>query len=200
MCLITRICIGMISSCSLVSSPIACLRQPQAQVSSCSGSSWTTSTRGRLAGNGLRLPRRLIGATTSSASASAGSAVGSSTSSSASLNMASCGESASSGLRSDLGENSLWRSRATCSCNCSTKALSRTGSLGRLSAPNFLALDYTGSGHEPRRQYLVRTIAPQVNSVEQPVQFVNRQFDGLVACIGLGLEALGFQSLEPQAE
>jgi hypothetical protein len=35
----------------------------------------------------------------------------------------------------------------------------------------------------------VRTIAPQVNSVEQPVQFVNRQLDGLVACIGLGLEA-----------
>src|SRR5690606_36656897 len=39
-----------------------------------------------------------------------------------------------------------------------------------------------------------------VNSVEQPVQFVNRQLDGLVAGIGLGLEALGFQTLEPQAE
>ncbi len=41
-------------------------RQPQAQVSSCSGSSWTTSIRGKSAGSGLRLPRRLVGATTSS--------------------------------------------------------------------------------------------------------------------------------------
>src|SRR5690606_28019315 len=35
---------------------------------------------------------------------------------------------------------------------------------------------------------------------EQPVQFVDRQFDGFVTRIGFGLEALGFQSLEPQAE
>src|SRR5690606_21043840 len=112
----------------------------------------------------------------------------------------SCGESASSGLRSDLGENSLWRSRATCSCNCRTNALSRMGSSGRLSAPDFMAPDYTGSGHEARRQYLVRPVTPQVDAVEQPVQLIDSQFDGLVASIGLGLETLGFQALEPQAE
>jgi len=121
-----RTCIGIISSCSLVSSPMTCLQAPQAQVSSCSGRSWMTSTRGRLAGNGLRLPRRFTGATTSSASA--GAADSASISSSASLNMANCGESVSSGLRSDLGENNLWRSRATCSCNCRIRALSRTRS------------------------------------------------------------------------
>lgn len=137
------------------------LRQPHSHVSSCSGSAWITSTRGRFAGSGLRLPRRLTGATISSvsASASSASAAGASTSSSASLNMANCGESASSGLRSDLGENSLWRSRATCSCNCRIRALSKTGSSGRESAPNFMAPDYTGSGHVTRRQNLMRTIA-----------------------------------------
>lgn len=41
---------------------------------------------------------------------------------------------------------------------------------------------------------------PQVDTVEQPVQLVDRQFDGLVADIGLGLEALGLQALELQAE
>lgn len=63
-----------------------------------------------------------------------------------------------------------------------------------------MAVDYTGSGHETRRQYLVRTVAPQVDAVEQPVQLIDRQLDGLVAGIGLGLEAFGFQTLEPQAE
>ena len=35
-------------------------------------------------------------------------------------------------------------------------------------------VDYTGSGHETRRQYLVRTVAPQVDAVEQPVQLIDR--------------------------
>lgn len=69
-CLMTRICIGTISSCALTFSPMACLRQPQAQVSSCSGSPWTTSIRGKSAGSGLRLPRSLVGVTTSSSPAS----------------------------------------------------------------------------------------------------------------------------------
>jgi len=60
----TRIYIGMVSSCA---SPMACLRQPQTQVSSCLGSSWMTSMRGRSAGSGLRLPRCLAEAATSSA-------------------------------------------------------------------------------------------------------------------------------------
>src|SRR5690606_37637775 len=134
-------------------------------------------------------------------------AAGCSTSSSASLNMASCGESASSGLRSDLGENSLWRSRATCSWSCATFpcanssiCLSRTGSSGRVSGAGIMAPDYTGSGNETRRQDAVRAVAPQVNAVEQPVQFIDRQLDGRVPGIGLGLETLGLQPLEPQAD
>src|SRR5690606_14270584 len=130
-----------------------------------------------------------------------------STSSSASLNMASCGESASSGLRSDLGANSLWRSRATCSSSCATFpcanssiCLSRTGSSGSVSGAGIMAPDYTGSGNETRCQDAVRAVAPEINAVEQPVQFIDRQLDGLVPGIGLGLETLGFQTLEPQAE
>jgi hypothetical protein len=63
-----------------------------------------------------------------------------------------------------------------------------------------MAPDYTGSGHEARRQYPVRPVTPQVDAVEQPVQLIDRQFDDLVAGIGLGLETLGFQSFEPETE
>jgi hypothetical protein len=63
-----------------------------------------------------------------------------------------------------------------------------------------MAPDYTGSEHEARRQYLVWAVTPQVDAIKQPVQFVDRQLDGLIPGIGLGLEALGFQALEPQAE
>src|SRR5690606_5968594 len=89
---------------------------------------------------------------------------------------------------------------AACSLASSSKCLSRIGSSGRDSGTAIMAVDYTGSGHEARRQYLVRAVTPQVDAVEQPVQFVDRQFDGFVTRIGFGLEALGFQSLEPQAE
>src|SRR5690606_10341634 len=122
-----------------------------------------------------------------------------SSSSSASLKMVSCGESASSRLRSDLGENSLWRSRATCFCNCRTRALSRTGSSGRESAPDFMAPDYTGSAHKTRGQYLVWLVPPEVETGQQLIQFPHRQHDGPVS-IGLGLETLGLQTLEPQTE
>jgi len=54
-----------------------------------------------------------------------------------------------------------------------------------------MAVDYTGSGHVTRRQDLMRAVSPEVDAVEQPVQFVDRQLDGLIAGIGLGLEALG---------
>lgn len=89
---------------------------------------------------------------------------------------------------------------AACSLASSSKCLSRIGSSGRGAGTAIMAVDYTGSGHETRRQYLVRTVAPQVDAVEQPVQLIDRQLDGLVAGIGLGLEAFGFQTLEPQAE
>lgn len=29
-----------------------------------------------------------------------------------------------------------------------------------------MAVDYTGSGHETRRQYLVRAVAPQVDAIK----------------------------------
>jgi hypothetical protein len=48
---------------------------------------------------------------------------------------------------------------------------------------------------EPQRRNLVWPNTPQVDAVEQPLQFVDRQLDGLVAGIGLGLAALGFQAL-----
>jgi hypothetical protein len=78
--------------------------------------------------------------------------------------------------------------------------LSRTGTSGRVSAADFKALDYTGSGHEARPPNLVRTVAPQVDAVEQPVQFIHRQLNGLVTGIRPGLEPLGLQPLEPQTE
>lgn len=45
----------------------------------------------------------------------------------------------------------------------------------------------------------MRSVTPQVDTVEQPVQLFDRQFDGLFTDIGLGLEALGLQAFEPQA-
>src|SRR5690606_38795891 len=89
---------------------------------------------------------------------------------------------------------------AACSLASSSKCLSRIGSSGRDSGTAIMAVDYTGSGYEARRQYLVRAITPQVDAVEQPVQLIDRQLNGLVTGIGFGLEALGFQTLEPQAE
>lgn len=147
MCLITRIGIGTISNCSLVSSPTACLRQPQAHVRSCSGSSWMTSIRGSSTDNGLRLPRCLVGATTSSSTSSTAS----SGSLSGSLNSASCGVLGST-VCSDFRPNKRSRKKLDLffqindvafmgfqhlSCFCltgqclSNNCLSRTGSSGR---------------------------------------------------------------------
>jgi hypothetical protein len=46
----------------------------------------------------------------------------------------------------------------------------------------------------------MRTVAPEIKTVEQPVQFLNRQHDGFVGGIGRGFETLGLQALEPKAE
>ncbi len=46
----------------------------------------------------------------------------------------------------------------------------------------------------------MRTVAPQVKTVEQPVQFLDAQYDGFVGGLGRGFETLGLQALEPKAE
>jgi len=46
----------------------------------------------------------------------------------------------------------------------------------------------------------MRTVAPEIKTVEQPVQFLNRQHDGFVGSIGRGFETLELQALEPKAE
>ena len=46
------------------------------------------------------------------------------------------------------------------------------------------AADYTESGDVSRRQNLMRTVAPEVEAVEEPVQFLNGQYDGHVSRIG----------------
>ncbi len=46
----------------------------------------------------------------------------------------------------------------------------------------------------------MRTVAPKIKTVEQPVQFLNRQHDGFVCLIGRCFETLGLQALEPKAE
>lgn len=46
----------------------------------------------------------------------------------------------------------------------------------------------------------MRAVAPQVETIQQPVQFLNRQHNGLVLIIGRCFEPLGIQSFEPQAE
>ncbi len=43
-------------------------------------------------------------------------------------------------------------------------------------------------------------VAPQVKTVEQPVQFLDVQDDGFVGGVGRGFETLGFQALEPKTE
>ena len=56
--------------------------------------------------------------------------------------------------------------------------------------------DYTGSCHVARRQYLMRTITPELKTVEQPVEFLDRQNDRLVGGIWRYFEAVGRQALE----
>ncbi|ALU62485.1 hypothetical protein ACA40_22415 [Pseudomonas syringae pv. lapsa] len=56
------------------------------------------------------------------------------------------------------------------------------------------------SGDESWSLNLMRTVAPQIKAVEHPVQFLNRQYNRLVAYIRRCFEALGFQALEPKAK
>ncbi len=45
----------------------------------------------------------------------------------------------------------------------------------------------------------MRAVAPEIKTVKQPVQFLNRQHDGFVCLIGRCFETLGLQAFEPKA-
>jgi hypothetical protein len=46
----------------------------------------------------------------------------------------------------------------------------------------------------------MRTIAPEVKAVEQPVQLLNAQHNGFVTFIGRCFEPFGFEAFEPKAK
>ncbi len=46
----------------------------------------------------------------------------------------------------------------------------------------------------------MRTVAPQIKSIQQPIQFLNRQHNGFVDIIWRDFETLGLETLEPKAE
>lgn len=46
----------------------------------------------------------------------------------------------------------------------------------------------------------MRTITPQTKTVEQPVQFLERQHDCFIADVGRGFETFGLEALEPKAK
>ncbi len=52
------------------------------------------------------------------------------------------------------------------------------------------AADYTESGDVSRRQNLMRTVTPEVEAVEQPVQLLDGQDNDFVSDIGRGFEPL----------
>src|SRR5690554_1543731 len=56
------------------------------------------------------------------------------------------------------------------------------------------------SGYITRPQDLVRAVAPQVKTVQHPVQLLGGQLDGIIADIWRCFETLGLQALEPEAE
>jgi hypothetical protein len=56
------------------------------------------------------------------------------------------------------------------------------------------------SGDKSWSQNLMWTVAPQVKTVEQPVQLLDAQHDGFVGGLRLCFKSLGFQALEPKAE
>src|SRR5690606_18364725 len=62
-----------------------------------------------------------------------------------------------------------------------------------------MAPDYTGSAYKTWGQHFVWLVPPEVETCQQLIQFPHRQHDGFFR-IGLGLEAFGLQTLEPQAK
>jgi len=43
-------------------------------------------------------------------------------------------------------------------------------------------------------------VAPEVKTIQQPVQFLNGQHDGLVSDVGRCFETFGLQALKPEAK
>ena len=128
------------------------------------------------------MPRRLMGATTSSSESS----LIASTTLSTSLNRANRGVAGS--VCSDFRPSQHWRSSAFPSSRltmrplfvsrssiCSSNCLSSAGSSGRSLGIEIMPWVYTESGHESRRQYLMRTVTPKVRTVEHPVEFLDGQ-------------------------
>ncbi|WP_445261137.1 hypothetical protein, partial [Pseudomonas sp. RA_15y_Pfl1_P12] len=60
--------------------------------------------------------------------------------------------------------------------------------------------DYIQLRDKSRRQNLMRTVAPKIKTVEQPVQFLNRQDNGFIRIVRGRFESFGFEALEPKAE
>ena len=46
----------------------------------------------------------------------------------------------------------------------------------------------------------MRAVSPKIETVEQPVQFLNRQDDHFVCRVGRCFKTLGFEALEPKAK
>ena len=46
----------------------------------------------------------------------------------------------------------------------------------------------------------MRPVAPEVKTVEQPVQLLNAEYDHIVGDVRRGFEPLGFEALEPETE
>ena len=56
------------------------------------------------------------------------------------------------------------------------------------------------SGQKPWSQKLVWRVAPQVKSIQQPIQLLNRQHSGVVDILRRSFKALGLETFEPNAE
>lgn len=72
--------------------------------------------------------------------------------------------------------------------------------VGEVVGHGFHALKYIESGHESRRQNLMRMVTPEVKTVEHPVEFLHSQDNRFVRKVRRRFEALALQALEPEAE
>ncbi|MNR22191.1 hypothetical protein D3C85_1391320 [compost metagenome] len=62
--------------------------------------------------------------------------------------------------------------------------LERCRVIGKVVGPGNHGPDYTQSRDKSGRKNLIWTVAPQVKTVEQPVQFLDAQYDGFVSDVG----------------
>lgn len=90
--------------------------------------------------------------------------------------------------------------KPTRDCILAKHLLEQLEIIGKVFGHGVHALDYTESGHKSRRQNLMRSITPEVKTVEHPVELLDGQDDRLVGHIRCCLESLGLQALEPKTE